>query len=106
MGLGRIYVNLGDFESAQKCYETADKSIRLMSTEMQYYFLNNYGNYYYYKGDYKQALQMFKRLEQQLMRNAHGNSYAMHACHLNMADVYLNLDQTEEAYRYLADAEK
>ena len=106
MGLGRIYVNLGDFESAQKCYETADKSIRLMSTEMQYYFLNNYGNYYYYKGDYKQALQMFKRLEQQLMRNAHGNSYAMHACHLNMADVYLNLYQTEEAYRYLADAEK
>ena len=106
MGLGRIYVDLGDFDAAQKCYETADKSIHLMSKEMQFYFLNNYGNYYYYKGEYEQALKMFQRLQQQLRLNGQTHSYAMHLCRLNMADVYLNLNHTAEAYRHLADVEK
>ena len=55
MGLGRIYLNLGDFDLAGSCYRTADEKIDLLPLNMQLYFLNNYGNYYYYKGDYRGA---------------------------------------------------
>lgn len=62
MGLGRIYLNLGDFDSALGCYRVADGNFRLMSLNMQLYFLTNYGNYYYYSGDYRGAEAVFTRM--------------------------------------------
>lgn len=105
MGLGRIYLNLQDFDSALNCYKRADKSFSLMSVNMQLYFLTNYGNYYYYAKDYKKAEAVFRRQEKLLAKNGMQDSYEMYICELNMADVLLNLGQTAEAKRLLDRAD-
>lgn len=104
MGLGRIYLNLGDFDLALECYKTADANITLMPLNMQLYFLNNYGNYYYYTEDYKQALAVFRRMRKLLDDNGMQDSYEAYLCKVNTADVLLNLGQTGEASRLLDDA--
>lgn len=105
MGLGRIYLNLGDFDEALHCYKITDRNLGLMPLNMQFYFLNNYGNSYYYAKDYKAALATFLRLKKLLEENGMDESYEMYLCKVNMADVYLNLGNTAEAYIYLDEAE-
>lgn len=105
MGLGRIYLNLGDFESALDCYRKTDRDFNLLTLNMKLYFLNNYGNYYYYKKDYKEALAVFTRLKTLLEANGMAKSYEMYLCKINMADTYLNLGRAEEAQRHLDEAE-
>lgn len=104
MGLGRIYLNLGDFDLAGSCYRTADTKLGLLPLNMQLYFLNNYGNYYYYKADYRGAEAVFNRMYGLLERNGMQSSYEMYLCKLNMADVKLNLGQTAEARRLVDEA--
>ena len=105
MGLGRIYLNLQDFDSALNCYKRADKSFSQMSVNMQLYFLTNYGNYFYYAKDYKMAEAVFSRQEKLLAENDMQDSYEMYVCKLNMADVLLNLGRTDEATRLLDQAD-
>lgn len=105
MGLGRIYLNLQDFDSALNCYKRADKSFSQMSVNMQLYFLTNYGNYFYYAKDYKMAEAVFSRQEKLLAENDMQDSYEMYVCKLNMADVLLNLGRTDEATRLLDRAD-
>lgn len=105
MGLGRIYLNLGDFDSALQCYENADRDYGLMPLNMKYYFLTNYGNYYYYIGDYAASLKVFERMKRLVEANDMRDSYEMNLCLVNMADLYLNLGRTAEARRALAPAE-
>ena len=105
MGLGRIYLNLQDFDSALNCYKRADKSFSQMSVNMQLYFLTNSGNYFYYAKDYKMAEAVFSRQEKLLAENDMQDSYEMYICELNMADVLLNLGQTAEATRLLDRAD-
>lgn len=105
MGLGRIYLNLGDFDAALECYRTSDRSFGLMPLNMKLYFLNNYGNYYYYAEDYRSALAVFSRLKALLESYGMTGSYEMYLCKINMADVYLNLGMAAEARRNLDEAE-
>ena len=105
MGLGRIYLNLGDFDSALQCYKNADSNFGLMPLNMKYYFLTNYGNYYYYAGDYAASLKVFKRMKALVEANDMRESYEMYLCLVNMADLYLNLGKPDEARRALAPAE-
>lgn len=104
MGLGRIYLKLGDYGLAQSCYETADRNFNLMSLNMRMYFLTNYGNYYYYIGDYKRAAEVFGRMERLLVGHGMQDTYDMYLCKVNMADVQLNLGNTDEAARLLDEA--
>lgn len=105
MGLGRIYLNLGDFDEALRCYKVSDRNFSLMPLNMKLYFLNNYGNYFYYAEDYHSALATFMRLQSLLEDNHMDKSYEMYLCKINMADVYLNLGNTAGAKRYLDDVE-
>ncbi len=105
MGLGRIYLNLGDFDSALQCYKTADRNFGLMPLNMKFYFLTNYGNYYYYAGDYAASLEVFRRMDRLVRENGMLQSYERYLCLVNMADLYLNLDRPQEARRALAPAE-
>ena len=105
MGLGRIYVALADFDAALKCYQQADKQIQLLPLNMQIYFLNNYGNYYYYDKKYAEALRNFLRLKRLLIHSKLENSIDMYVCKLNMADTYLNLGNTKLAYDNLNQSE-
>lgn len=105
MGLGRIYLNLGDFDAALNCYRTAERSYGLLPFNMKLYFLNNYGNYHYYAKDYRAALAVFGRLKALLESRGPNGSFDMYLCKVNMADVCLNLGMTAEARRYLDEAE-
>lgn len=105
MGLGRIYLNLGDFKEALRCYQVSDRNFGLMPLNLKLYFLNNYGNYYYYAEDYPSALAIFLRLKKLLEQSRMEQSYEMYLCKVNMADVYLNLGNMAEAYKYLDEAE-
>ena len=97
MGLGRIYQNLSDFENARNCYEKVGERLHSMPLNMQAYYLNNYGNFFYYQKDYAKALSMFQQLEQLLKRIGAGDTFDMYLCLLNMGDVLLNLGRTDEA---------
>lgn len=105
MGLGRIYLNIGDFDAALGCYRTSERSFGQMSLNMKIFFLNNYGNYYYYAKDYRSALAVFGRLRDLLHRYGMDEAYDMYLCRINMADVCLNLGMAEEARRNLGGAE-
>lgn len=59
LGLATIYLQLNDFETSLKYYQQTEKYFSQMSVGMQAYYLNNYGNYYYYTKNYKASLQKF-----------------------------------------------
>ena len=105
MGLGRIYTMLRDFEQAKEYYEMADKRQHELKPNMQSYFLNNYGNYYYYKKEYRKALEMFMRMKQFLQEHGAEEHFDMYLCKINLADVYLNLGITDSARYYIAEPE-
>jgi tetratricopeptide (TPR) repeat protein len=105
MGLGRIYTTLHDFERAREYYEKTDREYDKMAPNMQSYFLNNYGNYFYYRQQYDEALQTFRRLKVHLNRYFDADYFDMYLCKINLADVFLNLHQTDSARYYLQQSE-
>lgn len=106
MGLGRIYTTLHDFEQAKHYYEETDRHLGEMKPNMQSYFLNNYGNYFYYHHEYEEALSTFRRLKKLLEQYSAQENFDMYLCKINMADVFLNLDQTDSARQYVTEAEQ
>ena len=105
MGLGRIYTNMANFPQARDFYERADKHFDQMKPNMQSYFLNNYGNYFYYHKEYDKALHLFRRMKQHIEKYQATENFDMYLCKVNMADVFLNLGQTDSARRYIEEAE-
>ena len=105
MGLAQIYLSLHDFDTALHYYKATEEHFNMMSPSMQAYFLNNFGNYYYFKKNYRQALDKFLRMKQNLERHGLQNNFDMYLCKVNLADVYLNLDSIRTAQRYLDEVE-
>lgn len=105
MGLGRIYTTLHDFEQAKYYYEMTDEHFDNMKPNMQSYFLNNYGNYFYYHREYSDALKTFRRLKAHLEKYYDEDYFDMYLCKINMADVFLNLNQTDSAHHYVNEVE-
>ena len=105
MGLGRIYTTLRDFEQAKYYYEKTDEHFDEMKPNMQSYFLNNYGNYFYYHREYGEALKMFRRLKAHLEQYDAQENFDMYLCKINLADVFLNLNETDSARHYVSEAE-
>ena len=100
MGLGRIYTQMQDYTTAREFYEDAEKRYAIMQPNMKIYFLNNYGNFYYYQHDYPNALKMFLRMRDEIVtqQGAEGNDASdINLCRINLADVYLNLGNTDSA---------
>lgn len=105
MGLAQIYLTLNDFETAKHYYDETERFFDLMQPPMQAYYVNNLGNYYYFRKDYHKALDTFLRLKRVIIKNGMQNNFDMYLCKVNLADVYLNLNQTDSAQHYLDEVE-
>lgn len=105
VGLATIYLKLNDFDASLKCYQQTESYLSQMPLGMQAYYLNNYGNYYYYKKDYANSLRKFLQLKQLLEKNNKADCFDMYLCKLNMADVYLNMDSISQSEMYLSESE-
>lgn len=100
MGLAQVYLFLSNYESAQECYRHTEEHYNEMDRNMQTMFLNNYGNFFYFKKDYRNALKYFRKAKTELEKT-HPQSIDLNICYLNMADVYLNLGIKDSATAYL-----
>jgi tetratricopeptide (TPR) repeat protein len=105
MGLASIYQQLNDFDTALKYYRQTEQHFQDMSPGMQAYFLNNYGNYYYYVKDYKTSLKKFLALKAFLESQGRTSTFDMYICKLNLADIYLNTGELDLSERYLDEVE-
>lgn len=97
LGLAQTYTYLRDFKTAQYYYQQTERRLNALRPNMRIFFVNNYGNFFYFKQDYLNALRQFQRLEKLLDRYGMDNSIDMKICRLNMADVFLNLNKTDSA---------
>lgn len=101
LGLAQTYTYIRDYQTAQYYYSQTEKQLGNLRPNMRIFFLNNYGNFFYFKQDYPNALRQFRRLEQMLTDLKMANSLDMKVCRLNMADVFVNLDMTDSAEAHL-----
>lgn len=97
MGLASIYQQLGDNSNALENFRKTGRLYSTMSVAMKAYYLNNFGNYYYYNGDYHEALGKFTAMRSLLERHHMQDNFDMYLCKVNLADVYLNLDSLHQA---------
>ena len=105
MGLAQIYQSLHDFRTAKHYYDETERFFNLMQPSMQAYYINNLGNYYYFRKDYPKALETFLRLKRVITQNGMQNNFDMYLCKINLADVFLNLQQTDSAQHYIDEVE-
>ena len=106
MGLGRIYTTIEDYQQAKSYYELTEQHFSEMRPNMQTYFLNNYGNYFYFSKNYEKALETFRRMKRHLESNQAERHFDMYLCKINMADVFLNMNMTDSARYYVTEAEQ
>lgn len=105
LGLGQIYTTMGDYDTAEHYYQKTDSHFAELKPTMRGYFLNNYGNLLYYKGDYPKALEQFRKLKTMLEQSDSEGTYDMYLCKINLADVFLNLHRPDSAEHYIHEAE-
>lgn len=105
MGLATIYQQLNDFKTSLRYYQQTDRFFSTMSASMQAYFLNNFGNYYYYTKDYKTAEKKFLALRRLLEKERMQDHFDMCVCQVNLADVYLNLGELAKAEHNLDEVD-
>ena len=105
MGLARIYESLGDQSEAKRYYQQSEQYMNLMQQNMQVFFLNSFGSYYYKNKQYKKSLEYFKRLEALVKSTEKEEGFNTALYRINIADVYLNLGNISKAEMYLNLAE-
>lgn len=105
LGFASICQQLGDNDNALRYYRLTEKHFSEMAVGMQAYFLNNFGNYYYYLHQYDEALSKFLALKGLLEHNKMQNNFDMFLCEINLADVYLNLNRLDDAKKSLDQVE-
>lgn len=105
MGLAQIYLTLRNYSKAKFYNDQTEPHVKEMSPSMQAYYVNNLGNYYYFQGDYKNALQTFLRMKRLLEQHGMVRTFDMYLCKINLADVYLNLGKLDDATAMLDDVE-
>ena len=80
MGLATIYQQLNDWKTSLRYYQQTEACMKSMSVGMQAYFLNNYGNYYYYAKDYEASLRKFVVLKSLLEKHHMQDNFDMFIC--------------------------
>lgn len=105
-GLGQTYMDLRDFDLSNHYYELAEQFFDDMNVGEKWTFLNNRGNYYYYRKDYQEALKYMRRANE--LVSAHSQMvFEQNFIKVNLGELYVltdNLDSAQicldESYRF------
>lgn len=100
-GLGQVYMELRDFDRCDFYFDRAGEYYDKMKPFEKGIYLNNRGNSYYYRQDYKTALEYFRR--SLAYASAHSEmEYERNLTMINLGEVFLLLNQTDSASYYLS----
>ncbi len=99
-GLGQIYMALRDFDLCDQYFDLAGKHYDKMLTYERYIYLNNRGNSYYFRKDYRRAMDYFRRCEA-LVSEHRSLVFERNLCYLNMGDVFLRMGEVDSSEAYL-----
>lgn len=100
-GLGQVYMELRDFDQCDAYFELAGKFYDEMSPFEKSIYLNNRGNSYYYRQDYKTALKYFRR-SLAYASEFPEMEYERNLTMINLGEVFLLMNQTDSASYYLS----
>lgn len=108
-GLAQTYMELRDFELSNHYYEMAGQFFNEMNVGEKWIYLNNRGNHYYYKKDYREALNFMRRANA-LVSSHPQMVFEQNLVKVNLGELYLltdNLDSAQvcldESYRYFTE---
>lgn len=95
-GLAMSYMQISDYAGAESYLQKSMAYIGEMDNLDRYILMNNFGNLYYYKGDYRKALPYFKKAVgyTRQMKNRSINAYVPV---FNEAEIYVLLHNPDSA---------
>lgn len=100
-GLAQVYTGLHDFAQCDFYYEKAGSCYDSMRPYEKHTYLNNRGNSYYYRHDYKTALEYFRK-SLNLVSAYPEMEFERNLTMVNLGEVYLLLNRTDSASYYLS----
>ena len=98
-GLGKLYIEIGNYVMADRYLAIAESAYPNSTVYEKFYFCNTRGNYYYYIGNYDEALLWFRKAYD-LINGGIGRMTS--SC--NMGEVFIYLNKPDSAERYVAEA--
>ena len=99
-GLGRVYMQLRNFNNCDYYFDLAFKYYDDMMPFEKFIYLNNRGNSYFFRENYEKALQYF-RDALNLTHAIPDLQYENNLCKINLGEVFLRLHQPDSAQIYL-----
>lgn len=107
-GLGQTYMELRDFDLSNHYYELAGQFFDEMNVGEKWTYLNNRGNHYYYRKDYREALK-YMRKANELVSAYSQMVFEQNFVKVNLGELYVltdNLDSAQicldESYRFFS----
>lgn len=102
-GLGQTYMELRDFDLSNYYYEMAGRYFPQMNLTEKFTYLNNRGNHFYYKKDYREALHYMKRALAAVEPYSQ-MVFEQNLCKANLGELYMLTGKLDSAQIYLNDS--
>lgn len=99
-GLAQVYMELRDFTSCDHYYELAARQYDKMLPFEKHIYLNNRGNSYYFRADYPNALEFFRK-SLLLARSYPDMIFEEHLTEMNLGETFLLMNQVDSTAYYL-----
>ena len=101
-GLAQVYMDLRDYDKCDFYYNLAGRYFDDMLPFEKHIYLNNRGNSYYYRQDYKTALGYFRR-SLEVVNQYPDMTFERNLTMINLGEIFLMLDCTDLASYYLQE---
>ena len=99
-GLAQVNMELRDYGMCDYYYNLAERQFDKMQPFEKHVYLNNRGNSYYYRQDYRKALEYFRR-SLALTEIRPEMEFERNLTMVNLGEVFMLLDRTDSASYYL-----
>lgn len=103
-GLAQVYVTMRDFDLCDYYYNLAGESYDSMLPYEKYIYLNNRGTSYYYREDYRTAIEYFRKVVG-LAEGYSDMSFELNLGQMNLGDCYLQLHDVDSAAGYMNECQ-